>query len=124
MSWIERDDLIRLIAHAIATPALTGAVNATAPEPVRNASFVQELGRALRRPALLRVPAAPLRLALGDLADELFLGGHGVVPAKALQSGFVFRTPNLRAALAAILGTARDTASQAAGHSALRHAGM
>jgi uncharacterized protein (TIGR01777 family) len=34
MSWIERDDLIRLIAHAIATPRLTGPVNATAPTPV------------------------------------------------------------------------------------------
>ena len=51
MSWIERDDLVRLIAHAIATPALTGAVNATAPEPVRNADFAAELGRALHRPA-------------------------------------------------------------------------
>lgn len=125
MSWIERDDLIRLIAHAVATPSLTGAVNATAPEPVRNATFVQELGAALHRPALLRLPAAPLRLALGDLAEELFLGGQRVVPAKALNSGFVFRTPNLRAALAAILGaSAHDGASHAEGHSALRHAGM
>ncbi len=31
MSWIERDDLVRLIAHIIATPSLTGAVNGTAP---------------------------------------------------------------------------------------------
>src|SRR5678816_437258 len=44
MSWIERDDLVRLIAHAIATPSLAGAVNATAPEPVRNADFARALG--------------------------------------------------------------------------------
>src|SRR5262249_30523479 len=70
MAWIERDDLIRLIAHAIADPALTGPLNGTAPEPVRNADFARELGRALHRPALLPVPAAPLRL-LGDMAEEL-----------------------------------------------------
>src|SRR6201999_390065 len=39
MSWIERDDLVRLIAHVIVTPSLAGAVNATAPAPERNAAF-------------------------------------------------------------------------------------
>jgi NAD dependent epimerase/dehydratase family enzyme len=71
---------------------------------VRNATFARELGAALRRPALLRLPAAPLRFAAGDLADELLLGGQRVVPEKALKAGFVFRHANLRAALAAILG--------------------
>jgi uncharacterized protein (TIGR01777 family) len=105
MSWIARDDLVRLIAHAIATPSLAGPVNATAPEPVRNATFARELGRALHRPAFLRLPAAPLRFAGGDLAEELLLGGQRVVPEKALKSGFVFRHPSLRAALAAMLGS-------------------
>jgi uncharacterized protein (TIGR01777 family) len=105
MSWIARDDLVRLIAHAIATPSLAGVLNATAPEPVRNATFARELGRALHRPALLRLPAAPLRFAAGDLAEELLLGGQRVVPEKALKSGFVFRHPGLRAALGAILGS-------------------
>src|SRR5262249_23288120 len=47
MSWIARDDLVRLIAHAIATPDLRGPVNATAPEPVTNRDFGRALGRAL-----------------------------------------------------------------------------
>jgi uncharacterized protein (TIGR01777 family) len=105
MPWIARDDLVRLIAHAIATPALKGPVNATAPEPVRNATFTAELGRALHRPAFLRLPAAPLRLALGDMAEELFLASARVVPDKALNSGFVFRHTTLRGALATMLGT-------------------
>jgi uncharacterized protein (TIGR01777 family) len=126
MSWIERDDLVRLIAHAIATPSLAGPVNATAPEPVRNAVFARELGRALHRPAFLPVPAAPLRLAAGDLAEELLLGGQRVVPEKALKHGFVFRHPTLRAAFAAIFGSpASESASPAPeGNSALRHAGL
>jgi len=126
MSWIERDDLVRLIAHAIATPSLAGPVNATAPEPVRNVDFAHALGSALHRPAGLRLPAAALRYALGDLADEVFLGGQRVVPAKALKSDFVFRCPDLRTALAMILRAAgHDSASPAShGHSALRHVEM
>src|SRR6185295_251843 len=108
--WIELDDMVRLMAYAIANPALTGPVNATAPEPVRNATFTQELARALHRPAFLRLPAAPLRLLGGDMVQELLLTGRRVVPEKALKHGFVFRHPTLRAALAAILG-ARAAAS-------------
>jgi uncharacterized protein (TIGR01777 family) len=105
MSWIARDDLVRLIAYAIATPSLAGPVNATAPRPVRNADFGAALGRALHRPVLLTLPAWPLRLLGGDFAKELLLGGQRVLPAKALASGFAFRYPALDAALAAILGT-------------------
>jgi hypothetical protein len=60
------------------------------------------LGRAFRRPAIIPIPAFALRL-LGDLADELLLGGQKVLPDKALASGFAFRHETLRSALAAIL---------------------
>jgi hypothetical protein len=104
MSWIERDDLVRLIAHVIATPTLDGPVNATAPLPVDNRTFTRELAHALRRPAVLPLPAPLLHLAAGDLADELLIGGQRVLPDKAAASGFTFRHPTLRHALAAILG--------------------
>jgi uncharacterized protein (TIGR01777 family) len=104
MSWIERDDVIRLIAHAIATPAIAGPLNATAPAPVQNAALTRALCAALRRPAIFRVPAGPLHALAGDFADELLLGGQRVLPAKALASGFAFRHPTLPSALAAILG--------------------
>lgn len=121
VSWIERDDLIRLIAHAIAQPALSGAVNATAPEPVRNATFAQELGRALHRPAFMRLPAALLRLLAGDLAREILLGGQRVTPEKLLASGFAFRHATLRAALAAVLGGKEPAARPAPDASAFGH---
>jgi uncharacterized protein (TIGR01777 family) len=104
MSWIHLDDVVRLIAHAIATPGLAGPLNGTAPEPVRNAAFTAALGRALARPAILPAPAAPLRLALGAFADELLLRGQRVVPAAALGSGFRFAYPTLDGALGAIVG--------------------
>jgi len=103
MSWIERDDLVRLIAHVIGNPAIAGPVNATAPLPVTNNTFTEELARRLHRPAIFRIPDAPLRRIGGDFAAELLLGGQRVVPNKALSNGFVFRHENLRSAFEAIL---------------------
>jgi uncharacterized protein (TIGR01777 family) len=105
MSWIHRDDLVRLIVHAIITPSLVGPVNGTAPTPVTNAAFTKALGRAFSRPAILAVPTAPLRFALGTFADELLLNGQRVVPSAALESGFRFIYPGIDAALASIIGS-------------------
>jgi uncharacterized protein (TIGR01777 family) len=103
MSWIERDDLVRLIAHVIVKDDLSGPINATAPLPVRNLTFTAELARCLHRPALFRIPASLLRRVGGDFAEELLLGGQRVLPNKALSNGFVFRHQSLRSALKAIL---------------------
>jgi uncharacterized protein (TIGR01777 family) len=113
MSWIELDDLVRLIAHVIADPRYTGAVNATAPMPVQNSAFVRELARVLHRPAWLRMPAGLLRLIAGDLAKELLLGGQRVLPDKADANGFKFRHDTLRSAFAAMLG--KEPASEGSG---------
>ena len=84
MSWIERDDLVRLIAHVIATPSLTGAGECDrAGAGARTPSLRRTLGGALRRPALLRMPAAILHHLAGAFADELLLGGQRVIPDKA-----------------------------------------
>jgi uncharacterized protein (TIGR01777 family) len=109
MSWIERDDLVRLIAHIIAEPRYVGAVNATAPVPVDNFTFVRMLAWQLQRPAWLRVPATLLRLLAGDLARELLLGGQRVVPDKAEAHGFKFRHVTLDGALWAIFGELPQT---------------
>jgi uncharacterized protein len=99
MSWITRDDLVRLICHAIITPDLDGAVNATAPVPVRNTDFARALGVALGRPAFLPVPAWPLQRALGPMADELLLASQRVLPVKAEATGFIFRHRDIGSAL-------------------------
>lgn len=103
MSWIERDDLVRLIAHVIARGEMAGPINATAPIPVTNAKFTAELARRLHRPAVFRIPDALLRRFGGDFASELLLGGQRVLPNKALSNGFVFRHETLRSAFDAIL---------------------
>ena len=85
------------------SPKSPGPINATAPIPVTNLKFTEELGRRLHRPAIFRIPAALLRRLGGDFADELLLGGQRVLPNKALSNGFVFRHETLRSAFDAIL---------------------
>jgi uncharacterized protein len=104
MSWISLADMVRLIAFAAGNDELEGAVNATAPAPVRNADFTTALGRALHRPAIFPVPTAPLEWVLGDFARELLTGGQRVVPAKAVAAGFTFAHPQVSDGLAAALG--------------------
>jgi uncharacterized protein (TIGR01777 family) len=103
MSWIHRDDLARLFIHAARTPSLSGAVNGTAPNAVRNKEFARTLGRVLHRPAILPAPRLGLRIVLGEFADVL-VTGQRVVPRKALESGFEFRHPELEGALRDVLG--------------------
>jgi NAD dependent epimerase/dehydratase family enzyme len=83
-------------------------VNATAPEPARNAEFARALGRALHRPSFMPAPAFALRLILGEMADALLLTGQRAVPARALALGFPFKYSRLDDALAAILGKGRE----------------
>ena len=100
--WIHRDDWIALVRWTMATPAVDGAINATAPHPVTNAVFARALGRAMHRPALLPAPGFALRLLLGEMADALLLSGQNAVPAKATRGGFTFRYNQVDEALAAI----------------------
>ncbi|HXQ18696.1 MAG TPA: TIGR01777 family oxidoreductase [Acidimicrobiales bacterium] len=100
-SWIALDDEIGAILHSLDTAGLRGPVNATAPNPVTNAEFTKALGRALRRPTALRVPARVLGLALGrERAGELMLTSQRVLPRALERSGFRFRYPTLAEFLA------------------------
>ncbi len=103
MSWIEKNDLIRLMIHIMLTPSLEGAINGTAPHPVNNNEFTQTLAKVLRRPGFFRIPSWFLNLVAGDLAKELLLGGQRVIPQKALDSDFVFQFEELQDALNSIL---------------------
>lgn len=102
--WIHLADEIGAIRFLMERPAASGPFNLAAPEAVTQNDWAKALGRALWRPAALRVPAAALRLLLGDMARELFLGGVRVVPAKLAGLGYVFRFPSLSGALADLVG--------------------
>lgn len=108
MSWIARDDLIRIISFVFVRPDLSGPINATAPNPARNGEFSVALGQALARPVLLRFPARLLTLGLGDMGREMLLEGQKVVPERLGEAGFVFRYPDLLPMLRNITGAKGD----------------
>jgi len=100
VSWIHRGDVTGLVVDALANDGYQGAVNATAPQPVRNRDFVAALGRVLARPAAIPVPAVVLRLALGEMADVL-LTGQRVFPRAAERVGYRWQYPEVLGALRA-----------------------
>ena len=87
--WITLVDEVRAILHLLDS-TLTGPVNLTGPQPARNADVTQAMAQALRRPAILPVPAIALRLALGEFASDI-LASQRVVPAALTADGFSYR---------------------------------
>jgi uncharacterized protein (TIGR01777 family) len=101
MSWISMDDVLGIIRFALDHDDMSGAVNATGPEPVTNADFTQTLARVVHRPALFPVPERALTLVFGEMARATLLASQRVVPRRLLASGYAFRHSTLEPALRA-----------------------
>ena len=102
-SWISLHDEVAAIRHLL-TADVAGPVNLVGPAPVTNREFTRTLNRVVHRPTLpVAVPAAVLRLVLGEFADEGVLVGQRLVPAVLQASGFSFTHPELEGALRASL---------------------
>jgi uncharacterized protein (TIGR01777 family) len=104
MSWIGLDDLLAAMLHVIRREDISGPVNAVSPSAVTNAEMTRTLGHVLGRPTILPVPAAALRLALGEMADEMLLSSVRAAPTRLLESGFEFGWGELEPALRHTLG--------------------
>lgn len=108
MSWVALDDVLYAIAFALESSNVRGPVNLVSPQPVRNLEFTRILGEVLGRPAIFPVPRFALRLALGEMADELLLASQRAQPELLMHFGFKFRFPDLRQALMHMLGKAKS----------------
>lgn len=95
-SWIHIDDVVGI--YLLALDRAEGALNATAPEPVRNIDFTWALASALHRPAFLPVPAFALHAIFGEGASVLTTGQR-VLPERTLSLGYEFHYPQIAAAL-------------------------
>ena len=102
-SWVSLPDAARAFAFALENEHAHGALNLAAPHPVTNAEFTRTLGRVLGKPELLAVPAWTLRLAAGEMADELLLCSQRVLPKRLLGMGFNFEDAALEPALRRLL---------------------
>ncbi len=100
--WIHMDDLVAAILFLLDNSTVHGPCNFVAPETVRQKEFAKALGAALKRPAVIPVPAFLLRTVLGEFGSSL-LGGQKVVPKMLQDSGFHFTYPTLVEALKEIV---------------------
>lgn len=98
-SWIYLEDAVNAVLHLLAHTELRGPFNLSSPHPVSMGAFVKALGRAVHRPVFFRMPATVLRLALGEMAEEMLLAGQAALPERLVASGFTFTCPHIEQAL-------------------------
>jgi uncharacterized protein (TIGR01777 family) len=110
VSWIALEDAVSAIRFILQRSQIDGPVNLTTPHPLPQREFAMALGQALNRKAILPIPALALRIAMGEAAYELALGGACALPLRLLQEGYVFRHPDLKTALEAAFNPRHDYA--------------
>jgi uncharacterized protein (TIGR01777 family) len=102
-SWIHIEDEVGILLWTLDDEQVSGAVNATAPEPVTNKEFSKALGRAVKRPAIAPVPGFVLDLKFGSEFGHVLRGGQRVLPKRTQELGYSFKHPDLDAALAELV---------------------
>ena len=103
-SWIHEMDLVGIYLFLMAKNDLSGPINCTAPEPVRNKDLTEALGKALGKPTVMpAVPGFLVKLIKGEFGSVL-LEGQRIFPKKLLDAGFHFRFSRIHEALHNLLG--------------------
>jgi uncharacterized protein len=103
MSWIHIHDWVGAVQHILRNDLLQGPVNMVAPKPVTNTEFTTTLALVLSRPAIFPVPSIAVKLAFGEMAQDVLLASQRVEPARLVHSGYPFQYSDLSKALQAIL---------------------
>ncbi len=96
--WVHLDDVVAGLLFVLDRG--NGTYNLTAPEPVTNRDLSKALGRVLRRPAVVPVPALALRVLYGRMS-WIVTTGVRAVPKRLLEESYSFRRPDLDDALRA-----------------------
>jgi uncharacterized protein len=104
ISWVAIEDVVEAIKLALKDESIRGPLNIVSPNPVTNEIFTKTLGHVLSRPTALAMPAFAVRLAFGEMADEMLLASQRVIPKKLNDLGYEFQQPELEGALKKHLG--------------------
>jgi uncharacterized protein (TIGR01777 family) len=104
ISWVAIDDAVNAIKLALKDESIRGPLNIVSPRPVTNEEFTKTLGHVLSRPTALAMPAFAVRLAFGEMADEMLLTSQRVIPKRLNDAGFEFEYPELEGAFRKYLG--------------------
>lgn len=96
-SWVALDDAANALQFLMNTTQASGVFNVVAPQPLTNSDLTQELAQYFKTAIKLRAPASILRLAMGQMADELLLASQRVLPNRLSELGFAYRHRSLNA---------------------------
>ncbi len=99
LPWVHIDDMVGILLHVIDNPQTRGRFNAVSPGIVTNHDFITAFAERLRRPVLWSVPERMVRFIVGDERSSILLRGQLVRPKRTLESGYVFKYPEIRGAL-------------------------
>lgn len=102
-SWISLHDAVQAFNKLISGSECTGAYNFVAPHSVSNSEFTRGIAKYVRRPAILPAPRFALRLALGELADEMLLSSCRAIPERLIREGFQFQHPTLESCVKSLV---------------------
>ena len=100
MSWISLRDLVRAVEYLVNADQLAGPINIVSPQAVTARKFSEAVAAAVGRSALISVPGWPVRLLLGEMAEDTILGSVRAFPQKLLDAGFEFHDTDLELAVA------------------------
>lgn len=94
-SWIHLEDICRAYQFSLEEADMQGVFNAVTPSPLPYRRLVEKIANFRHKKHMtLRIPAALLRLGLGEMAD-LLLNSSTVSSVKLTARGFSFRYPEL-----------------------------
>lgn len=99
MSWIGLRDLINGICFLIERSDVVGPVNLVSPGACTQKEFAAALGKSLRKPSAITLPAPVARAIMGQFGQELVLTGQRVKPQVLLQNSFEFQDTEINAFL-------------------------
>ncbi|MGC4047366.1 MAG: TIGR01777 family oxidoreductase [Armatimonas sp.] len=100
--WVHLDDIVGLFTTATGDSHYTGSINAVSPNPVKARELATAIGRALKKPSFVAVPAFALKILVGEFTKYL-LASQRVLPERALALGYDFRYSTIEAALSDLL---------------------
>lgn len=94
-SSVSLTELAKIIAFCAENETLSGPVNAVNPCAVTNREFTKTLGRILKRPTLVPMPAFLAKTLFGEMAEALLLSSTRVEPGKLKAAGYPFQFDTL-----------------------------
>jgi uncharacterized protein len=104
-SWVHMEDTCRMVEWIADNDIIEGAYNCSSPGPVTNQEFMKTLRNATGNK--IGLPAYTWMLKIGaaliGTETELILKSRWVLPTKILETGFKFKYPLLKDALAEII---------------------